>query len=53
MADLIPMVLIGLLMVGAIPIWPWSKGWGWAPFGILAIGLGTLLLFRLSVLPEP
>jgi hypothetical protein len=51
-ANLLPLILIGLLMVGAIPVWPWSRGWGWAPFGIVAIGFATLLLFRWSVLPE-
>jgi hypothetical protein len=50
--NLLPLILIGLLMVGAVPIWPWSKGWGWAPFGIVAIGFATLLLFRFSVVPE-
>jgi hypothetical protein len=50
--NLLPLVLIGLLAVGALPIWPWSKGWGWAPFGIVAIGLATLLLFRFAIVPE-
>jgi hypothetical protein len=50
--DLLPLVLIGLLAVGALPIWPWSRGWGWAPFGIVAIGLATLLLFRFAIVPE-
>jgi hypothetical protein len=50
--DVLPIVLIGLLAVGALPIWPWSRGWGWAPFGIVAIGLATLVLFRLAIVPE-
>jgi hypothetical protein len=50
--NLLPIVLIGLLAVGALPFWPWSRGWGWAPFGIVAIGLATLLLFRFSIVPE-
>jgi hypothetical protein len=50
--NLVPMVLIGLLMIGAAPVWPYSRGWSWAPFGILAIGLATLVLFQLSVVPE-
>lgn len=52
MLTVLPLVLIGLLAVGALPLWPWSRGWGWAPFGIVAIGLATLLLFRYSVVPE-
>jgi hypothetical protein len=53
MSNLIPMIVaIGLLTAGAAPLWPWSRGWGWAPFGIFAIGLATLVLFQLSVVPE-
>lgn len=32
-------------LVVAIPRWPWSRGWGWAPFGIVAVILATILLF--------
>ncbi len=52
MANLLPLIVLGLLMVGALPVWPWSKGWGWSLFGILAVGFVTLLLFRVSVVPE-
>lgn len=45
-------ILIGLLVVAAAPFWPWSRGWGWAPAGILGMGLATLILFTLSVAPE-
>lgn len=48
----LPLILIGLLLVGAVPVWPWSRGWGWAPFGIVAVGFATLLLFRFSVVAE-
>jgi hypothetical protein len=51
-ANLVPLIAIGLLTLGAAPVWPWSRGWGWAPFGIVAIGFATLLLFRLSVVQE-
>lgn len=52
MVNLVPLIVIGLLGVGALPVWPWSKGWGWAPFAIVAIGFVTLLLFRLSIVEE-
>ena len=52
MENLVPLIVTGLLAVGAAPLWPWSRGWGWAPFGIVAIGFATLLLFRLSIVPE-
>ncbi|MCA1784126.1 MAG: DUF3309 domain-containing protein [Intrasporangiaceae bacterium] len=48
----IPMVLIALLVVAAAPVWPWSRGWGWAPAGMLAMGLATMVVFSLTVVPE-
>lgn len=44
-------VVLALLVVAASPLWSWSKGWGWAPAGMLAMGLATMLLFTWSVLP--
>ena len=52
MFQLVPTVLLGLLVVAALPAWPWSRGWGWAPAGMLAMGLGTLVLFSFTVLPS-
>jgi len=37
---LILLLLILILLIGAIPTWPYSAGWGYYPAG----GLGTLLL---------
>jgi hypothetical protein len=34
------LVLLILLLVGAIPAWPYSTGWGYYPSG----GLGLVLL---------
>ncbi len=45
-------VLVALLLLAAVPLWPWSRGWGWAPAGILAMGLATMVLFSLTVIPE-
>lgn len=45
-------VIIAILVILAAPLWPWSRGWTWAPAGMLAMGLATMLLFRYSVLPE-
>ena len=44
--------VLGVLVVLVAPLWPWSRGWGWPPAGILAIGLVTLLLFSYAVVPE-
>ena len=37
---LILFILVIILLIGAIPTWPYSAGWGYYPAG----GLGTLLL---------
>jgi hypothetical protein len=36
----IVLVILILLLVGAIPVWPHSRSWGYAPGGTL----GTLLI---------
>jgi hypothetical protein len=51
-ANAVPLAIIGLLILLAAPLWPWSRGWGWAPAGILAVGLGTMLLFWWTIVPE-
>jgi hypothetical protein len=37
------LIILILLLVGAIPVWPHSRSWGYAPGGTL----GTLLLIVL------
>jgi hypothetical protein len=37
---LILLVIVIVLLVGALPTWPYSAGWGYYPAG----GLGTLLI---------
>jgi hypothetical protein len=37
------LVVLILLLIGAIPTWPHSRGWGYAPSGVL----GTVLLIVL------
>jgi hypothetical protein len=41
---LLPILLI-LLLVLALPTWPYSRGWGYYPSG----GLGTILIILLIV----
>ncbi|MTV25072.1 DUF3309 family protein [Nitriliruptoraceae bacterium ZYF776] len=52
MQTLVPIVVVSLLVILAAPVWRWSRGWGWQPAGILAVGLATLLLFVYSVVPD-
>lgn len=40
------LVVLILLLVGALPTWPHSKGWGYYPSG----GLGLVLLILLVLL---
>jgi hypothetical protein len=49
--QVVPTVLLGLLVILALPVWNWSRGWGWAPAGMLAMGLGSLVLFSFTVTP--
>jgi len=44
--------ILGLMAILVAPVWRWSRGWGWAPFGMLAMGLVTLIVFSLTVAPE-
>jgi hypothetical protein len=43
MGTILIIVLI-LLLLGAIPAWPYSKGWGYFPAGGLGLVLAIVLL---------
>jgi hypothetical protein len=43
---LILVILLILLLIGALPTWPYSSGWGYYPSG----GLGLVLLILLILL---
>jgi hypothetical protein len=43
---LILLIIILLLVVGALPTWPYSTGWGYYPSG----GLGLILLIIIVLL---
>ena len=43
---LLILILLILLLVGALPTWPYSAGWGYYPSG----GLGLLVLILIIVL---
>jgi len=40
------LILLVLLLVGALPTWPHSRGWGYMPSG----GLGLVLLILLILM---
>lgn len=41
-------VVLVLLLLGAIPAWPYSSGWGYYPSGMLGIVLLIVLLLVLT-----
>lgn len=42
------LVILILMLVGALPSWPHSKGWGYAPSG--GLGLVVIILIVLLLL---
>jgi hypothetical protein len=42
------LIILVLLLVGALPTWPYSTGWGYYPSG--GLGLVALILIVLVVL---
>lgn len=40
------LIILVLLLIGALPTWPYSSGWGYFPSG----GLGLLLLIIIVLL---
>ena len=41
-------VILILLLVGALPTWPYSRGFGYGPSGLLGILLIVLLVLALT-----
>ena len=40
-------IILILILVGAIPSWPYSRGWGYGPSGILGVILVIVLILVL------
>jgi hypothetical protein len=47
MLSTILIVVLILLLVGALPTWPYSTGWGYGPGGILGVVLVVVLVLAL------
>ena len=41
------LVILILLLIGAIPSWPYSRGWGYAPSGGIGLVLVIILILVL------
>lgn len=45
---LVILILLILLLIGAMPTWGYSKGWGYYPSGLLSILLVVVLVMLLT-----
>jgi hypothetical protein len=41
------LVILVLMLVGVIPTWPHSRGWGYAPSGVIGLILVIVLVLLL------
>lgn len=41
------LIILILLLIGAIPAWPYSRGWGYGPSGIVGVIVVILLILLL------
>jgi hypothetical protein len=44
MLGTILIIILILLLIGAIPSWPYSRGWGYGPSGLLGIILIIIIV---------
>jgi hypothetical protein len=44
----IALIILILLLVGAVPTWPYSRGWGFGPSGLLTIVLIIVIVLLLT-----
>jgi hypothetical protein len=47
MISLLLLVLLIVLLLGALPAWPYSRSWGYYPSGTLSLVLVILLVLML------
>ena len=48
MLSTILIVVLVLMVLGSVPSWPYSRGWGYFPSGILGIVLLVFLILALT-----
>lgn len=41
------LIILILILIGALPAWPYSRGWGYGPSGLLGTVLIVLLILVL------
>ena len=42
------LIVLILLLVGAVPAWPYSQGWGYFPSGLLGVVLIVVVIMLLT-----
>jgi hypothetical protein len=47
MLGTILLIILILILIGAVPTWPYSRGWGYGPSGILGVILIVVLILVL------
>lgn len=47
LATLLLIVLV-VLLIGGVPAWPYSRGWGYGPSGLLTIVIVVVLILALT-----
>ena len=48
MLGTILVIILILLLIGALPSWPYSSGWGYGPGGIIGVILIIVLILALT-----
>ena len=47
MLGTILLIVLVLLLIGALPSWPYSRGWGYAPSGLLTLVVVVVIVLAL------
>lgn len=42
------LIVLVLMLIGAVPAWPHSKGWGYGPSGLLSLVLVVLVVMAVT-----
>ena len=42
------LIIVVLLLIGAIPSWPYSRSWGYAPSGVVGVVLIVVVVLLLA-----
>ena len=48
MLSTVLLIVLILLLVGALPSWPYNRGWGYGPSGLLGVVLVVVLILALT-----